>query len=60
MIIHNDTVVEGEKANILLELESLLEGACNITVETTDGSARGKFMHSCSKVEMNEHYMEII
>ena len=48
MIIHNDTVVEGEKANILLELESLLEGACNITVETNDGSARGKFMHTCS------------
>ena len=40
--IHNQTVVEGEKANITLVLEPPLISECSITVQTMDASAIGE------------------
>ena len=51
VIIHNQTVFEGEKANITLELESSLVSECSITVQTMDASAIGEYAHGQTFVD---------
>ena len=51
--IHNETVTEGDKANITLRLSLPRNEDCNVTVQTVDETAVGKLGNiqvTCSRI----------